>query len=383
MKNEKIVVAQVVGKLAHAGVEAVVNNYFKHINRDRFHYIIYYFKDSPASPPEEMVDLGAEYVATPTLSKPLSFISFCRKSFIDRHVDIVVSNLNTLSIFPLFAAWQAGIPLRISHSHSTAGKGEIKRTLAKYLLRPFSHLFVTDYLACSRLAGEFQFGRRFCDLGRVTMMRNAIDTGLYSFDSQARDQIREELGISPDCLVLGHCGRFVTQKNHSYLLDIFHACVRPGKDVRLILVGDGPLRGQIESKARSLGVFDRVIFTGNLGFVGKLYSAMDVFIMPSNYEGLSVVAVEAQCAGLPCILSSEMSLETKITDSTKMLPISHNDIGLWVDEVWRVADKMTGARLETVQQVKWAGYDIETEAQKYERFLSERFARRRGTINVE
>lgn len=382
MKEEKIVVAQIVGKLAHAGVEAVVNNYFKHINRDKFCYIIYYFENSPSAPPEDMVEMGAEYVATPFLSNPLGFISFCRRSFIENHVDIVISNLNTLSILPLFAAWRAGIPVRISHSHSTAGKGEFKRTMAKHVLKMFSHLFTTDYVACSRLAGEFQFGRRFCDSGHVTIMRNAIDTCHYSFDPQARKQIREEFGILAGCLVIGHVGRFVAQKNHSYLLDVFHGYIESGKDARLLLVGDGPLRGQIESKARILGLQDKIIFTGNIGFVGDLYSAMDVFLMPSNYEGLSVVTVEAQCSGLPCILSMEMSDETRITDSTLMLPISHKDINLWVEAISN-ASMNADARGKAAQQVKEAGYDICIEAQKYERFLNDRCLRSGGVFNAE
>lgn len=367
-------VAQIVGQLTHGGVENVINNLYLHMNRDDIVFVIYYYDGSPDSPPAVMLEKGAEYVKMPQIGNLFSFIGFLSKSFKEKEIDIVISNLNTLSIFPLYAAKRAGIPVRVSHSHSSAGKGEPLRTVLKYVLRLGSHWFATDFFACSELAGRFQFGKRMMNKGKVVLIHNAIDTRRFSFDPAARAEIRMEYGISDNCIIVGHVGRFTNQKNHAYLLKIFREYHHRNPQSVLLLLGDGPLRPSIMNKIKDYGLSCAVMLTGNVDKTERYYSAMDVFLMPSTYEGLSLVAVEAQCSGLPVILSDAMTKETLLTPYAKMLPISDSDIMRWVDAVEHVDVGQTD-RSSMCEYLSTAHFDIDVEAKDYEAYIKELYNR--------
>lgn len=357
-------VAQIVGQLAHGGVENVVNNLYLHMCSSDIVFVIYYYEDSTDSPPEEMIEKGAEYVKMPRIANLCAFVGFLSKSFKEKKIDIVVSNLNTLSIFPLYAAKRAGIPVRVSHSHSSAGKGEPVRTALKYVLRLGSHWFATDFFACSELAGRFQFGNRMVDKGDVVLIHNAIDTRRFSFDPVARAEIRKEYDIPEGCVVIGHVGRFVPQKNHVYLLKVFREYNLHNPNSLLLLLGDGTLRSSIMNKIEEYGLSKNVIFTGNVDNAEQYYSAMDIFLMPSTYEGLSLVAVEAQCSGLLVILSNAMTKETILTPYAQMLSITDYDIPKWVDAVEHF-DNGQIDRSAICEYIAAAHYDIDVEAKIY------------------
>lgn len=356
-------VAQIVGQLAHGGVENVVNNLYLHMCSSDIVFVIYYYEDSTDSPPEEMIEKGAEYVKMPRIANLCAFVGFLSKSFKEKKIDIVVSNLNTLSIFPLYAAKRAGIPVRVSHSHSSAGKGEPVRTALKYVLRLGSHWFATDFFACSELAGRFQFGNRMVDKGDVVLIHNAIDTRRFSFDPVARAEIRKEYDIPEECVVIGHVGRFVPQKNHVYLLKVFREYNLRNPNSLLLLLGDGTLKKEIMNKIVEFGLSRNVILTGNVDKTEQYYSAMDVFLMPSTYEGLSLVAVEAQCSGLPVFLSDAMTKETLLSPYVHMLPISDTCIPEWVKAI--ESERLGNTRKTALVQIAGAGYDIIAESKKY------------------
>ena len=227
-----------------------------------------------------------------------------------------------MSVFPLFAAWRAGVPVRICHNHTTAHWGEGAKTFLKYILRPFNKIFATDYFACGETAGRWMYGDRCFDAGKVTVMPNAIDTEKFAFDPEARVRLRNELGIPQDAFVVGHVGRFMYQKNHSFLVDIFAELLKEKPSARLLLIGEGELMGQIQEKVRRLGIKDSVIFTGARQDVNKLYSVMDVFCLPSFYEGMPVVAWEAQANGLPCVFSDEVSKESEKSQNCYFVDIN-------------------------------------------------------------
>lgn len=363
-------VAQIVGQLTHGGVENVVNNLYLHMNRDDIVFVIYYYDDSPDAPSQLMIENGAEYVKMPRISNLFAFIGSLSKSFNEKRIDIVVSNLNTLSIFPLYAAKKAGIPVRISHSHSSAGKGEPLRTALKYVLRLGSHWFATDFFACSERAGQFQFGKRMMERGKVVLIHNAIDTRRFSFNPVARKAIRTEYNIPSGCVVIGHVGRFVPSKNHAFLLKVFKEYNNRNPDSFLMLLGDGPLKPPVINKIEEYGLSEKVILTGNVDDTERYYSAMDVFLMPSTYEGLSLVAVEAQCSGLPVMLSDAMTRETVLTPYAQMLSISDCDVVKWVDEIEHIDNKQIDRAFGGKCLVK-AHYDINLASGIYGTILAE------------
>lgn len=354
MANSHIRVAHVVGKVVTGGVDAVVMNYYRHIDHEKvqFDFLMDGYNVTPID--NEITQMGGRvYKLEPYESNILKNMRQCYRIFKQGKYSIVHAHLNTLSVFPLFTAWLAGVPIRIVHNHSTAHKGEGKRTIMKELLRPFAKLFANRYAACSQHAGEWLFGKRCYAKGRVKLICNAIDVDKYRYDSDARTKIRREWGLD-NKFVVGHCGRFVYQKNHSFLIDIFLEVKRQERDATLLLVGDGELLDDIKTKVERLGLADSVVFTGVRHDVNRFYQAMDVFVLPSFYEGLPVVGVEAQAAGLPCVFSDEMTAETKITSSSQFLTLK-DTVDTWAE---RILHQKNFLRVNMKSTLGDAGFEI-------------------------
>lgn len=342
--EEPMRVAQVIGKMASGGVESVVYNYYRAMDHNEIQFDFFVDEDSTAKFPQDLLDMGARVYVVPPYQKMVRYHRELYRLFKENRYRIVHSHINTLNIFPLFAAWRAGVPVRICHNHSTAHWGEGMKTLLKYILRPFNKIFATDYFACGETAGRWMYGDRCFDVGKVTVMPNAIDTEKFAFDPEARVRLREELGIPQDVFVVGHVGRFTYQKNHSFLVDIFAELLKEKPDARLLLIGEGELMGQIQEKVRRLGIEGSVIFTGARGDVNKLYSVMDVFCLPSFYEGMPVVALEAQANGLPCVFSDQVSKESKISLEFQFLDINQA-LNKWVELLLHSKTKRKGSNI--------------------------------------
>jgi len=303
MEKEPIRIAQVVGQVVTGGVDAVVMSYYRHIDKTMFQFDFFMdgFEETPID--KEILSLGGRIFKLPPYEKSMrkNLIDF-RKIIKENNYKIIHCHMNTLSVFWLREAKKAKIPVRIAHSHSTAGKGEFKRNLMKYALRPFSKRYANNFCACSEYAGRWLFGNRFYETGKVKLIRNAIDVEAFRYNEAVREKMRMELGIS-DKFVVGHVGRFMYQKNHEFLIEIFAEICKQKPDSVLLLVGDGPRREKIEKLVADKGLSEEVIFTGNRNDVPKLMQAMDCFVLPSRYEGLGMVVIEAQTAGLPCYIS--------------------------------------------------------------------------------
>ncbi len=324
-------VAQVMGKMAGGGVEAVVMNYYKHIDKNQVQFDFIVDSDSTDIPKDEIEAMGGRVIIVPPYQKLNKYISTLIKLFKTEHYRIVHSHINTLSVFPLFAAKRAGVPVRIAHNHSTAGKGEYKKNILKYTLRPFAKIMPNYYFACSEYAGEWLFGKNAFRKSNAELIRNAVDLDKFLFDAGTRKNKRRELGLE-NKFVIGHVGRFAYQKNHSFLIDIFNEIHKKDKDAVLVLIGTGELENEIKQKVNRLNLSEYVMFLGQRNDVNEIMQAMDVFVLPSFYEGLPVVGVEAQAAGLPCILSDAMTRETKVLNSSKFLSLSDN-AKIWAEEI--------------------------------------------------
>lgn len=314
-------VAQIMGKWIGGGVESVVMNYYRNIDRSKVQFDFICDNDSTNIPYEEIEKLGGNIILVPPYQKIFSYQKELTKILKENKYPIIHSHINTLSIFPLAVAKKVGIPIRIAHSHSTTNKKEWKKNCLKQVLRPFSKIFATNYFCCSQLAGRWLFGNKEYDKGRVFLLNNAINIEKFKYDKTIRNQIRKELNISDNTLVIGHIGRFVHQKNHEFLLDIFKEIHKKNKDSVLLLAGQGPLEKYIKDKAKEHHLDNCIKFLGQRNDANKLYQAFDIFLLPSLYEGLPVVGVEAQAAGLLCILSNAMTEETKIISTTKFISL--------------------------------------------------------------
>ena len=313
--DQPIIVAQIMGKWVGGGVESVIMNYYRHLDHSKIQFDFICDEDSTRIPYDEIKKLGGRVFLVPRYQNLSKYLKVLEKLFKENKYRIVHSNINTLSVFPLYAAKKAGVPVRISHSHSTSNHREWKRNLIKNILRPFSKKYATDYFACSELAGRYLFGNKAFDNGEVKIIHNAIDIDKFKFDEKARKKLRKELDIEDSTVVVGHVGRFVKQKNHTFLIDVFNEYHRKNPDSKLLLIGSGPLEDRIKNKVDKLELSESVLFLGQRDNTNKLYSVMDVFCLPSLYEGLGLVLIEAQFNGLKCVVNLNIPAEVKIGDN--------------------------------------------------------------------
>lgn len=365
--KEPIRVLQIIGIVAGGGVEAVIMNYYEHIDRTKVQFDFIVHDDNKIDITQKVEAMGGKvYKVTPYYKNPIAFMHGIYKVIRDHHYRIVHSNMNTLSAFSLFAAWVAGAPVRILHNHSTSSPGETKRNIMKFMLRPFARLFANHYLACSRLAGEWMYGRKMMDSGKVTIVNNAIDLKKYAFNPQKRKILRKELGLA-DEFVIGHVGRFMFQKNHEFLIDVFAEAYKKNPHMALLLVGDGPLRPAMEEKVRRLGLTGHVKFLGLRNNVQDFYHVMDLFILPSHYEGLPVVGVEAQANGLLCLFSTKVTKETRLTHSAQFLDLEAG-ASMWAEGIISLKCERNKKAGDELRQ---AGFEINKETEKLVKFYIE------------
>lgn len=361
--EKPIVVAHIVGKWLGGGVEAVIMNYYRNIDRNKVQFDFICDSDSTNIPYDEIESLGGRVILVPPYQKLFKYKKELKRIFKENNYQIVHSHINTLSVFPLSVAKKVGIPIRIAHSHSTSNKKEWKKNLLKNVLKPFSKKYATEYFSCSELAGRWLFKNKTFDKGEVIVINNAIDLDKFKYDEEIRNTKRNELGIKPDTFVVGHIGRFVKQKNHEFLIDIFKEIKKKNDNSMLLMAGQGPLMDEIKEKVKNLGLEDSIKFLGQRNDVNELYQAFDLFLLPSLYEGLPVVGVEAQASGNLCFLSNDMTKETKVLDSTRFMSLDSSP-EQWADEILKA--KEIYKKHDTTEEVSKYGFNIKLEAKKLE-----------------
>ena len=269
-------------------------------------------------------------------------------------------------------AHDAGIPVRVVHSHC-GGFKNLKYHVIKTLSIPWLLKYPTDYLACSDLAAEWKFPKSVIRNHRYTVIRNAVDTDRFRLDPKLREKIRTVLGVDANTPVLGHVGRFSLQKNHSFLIDIFAAVHRKSPEAILLLAGAGELEPEIRDKVKALDLENSVKFLGLRKDIPALMNAMDVFVLPSFFEGLPVVGVEAQATGLSVITSTAVARELPLKDLAQYIPLESSP-EIWADAVLKAADESRLHRRNTTQEIAEAGYEIKAAARAFEQFYLDRAA---------
>lgn len=362
-KQEPIRVAQIMGKWLGGGVESVVMNYYRNIDRNKVQFDFICDEDSKYIPKDEIEGLGGKVILIPPYQKPFKYHKELKRVLKEGKYKIVHSHISTMSFFSLWAAKSAKVPIRIAHAHSTTNKKEKKKNLMKQLLRPFSKVFANRYFCCSELAGRWLFGNKTYDQGKVYLLNNAIDVDKFKYDEKIRKEKRKELNIKDNQLVIGHIGRFVEQKNHRFLIDIFNEVHKQKENSILLLAGQGPLMREMKEKVKILGIEDSVKFLGQINDTYKLYQALDIFVLPSLYEGLPVVGVEAQATGLLCELSNDMTKETKVLDTTRFISLNTSA------EEWATIildDYSKFKRHDTTSEITKNNFNIKNETSKLE-----------------
>ena len=334
MENEPIRIAQIMGKWLGGGVEAVIMNYYRNIDKSKIQFDFICDSDSTDIPYEEIEALGGRVILCPPYQKLFKYVKELKRVFKKNNYKIVHSNINTLSVFPLYAAKKAGVPVRIAHSHSTIinNKKEWKRNFIKNILKHFSKIYATDCLACSDMAAVTQFGEKSFNDGKVKIIYNAIELKKFEYNKSIRKSKRKEFNIKDDAIVIGHVGRFADTKNHDFLIDVFNKYHKINSNSILVLAGQGKILNEIKNKAKKLALDKYVYFIGQRNDINEIYQLFDIFMLPSLYEGLGMALIEAQISGLPCITSTVVPKITKVIENFSFLDLNES-IDSWVNKI--------------------------------------------------
>ena len=353
--SEPIRVAHIMGKMHGGGVESVVMNYYRHIDRSHVQFDFLVDEDSTIVPRNEIESLGGCVFPIPPYQQLTRYMDEIEGLFYREGWQVVHSHINSLSVFPLRAAKRANVPVRIAHSHSSTGKGErLPKLFMKQVLRCGAGVYPTHCIACGELAGRWLFGE-----GRYKVFRNAIDLGHFAYSPVARKQIRDKLGIPDDCFLVGHVGRFSPPKNQKWLSGVLNLLLQKVPNTRLVFVGEGPDRLADKAYFEAAGQSSSVMFAGQCPDSAPWYSAFDAFVLPSLYEGLPLVAVEAQRSGLPCVFSDRVTREVEVSDRVDFLSL--NDCEVWADVLASYAVGNQPRELSG-HDPRFAGYDIDVAA---------------------
>lgn len=358
-------ILQVVTYMGRGGLETMLMNYYRQIDRSRVQFDFLVHRGFHADYDDEIEALGGRIYRLPRLVPWSRSYQNALNAFFAEHPEyrIVHVHQDCLSGVILKAAQRNGIPVRIAHSHSSGQDKDLKYPI-KLFYRCWIPRYATELLACSREAGEWMF--RGAEFG---VLNNAVDAAAYRYDVELGQRMREELKLKRDDIVVGHVGRFSPAKNHAGLLEIFAAVRGQEPRAKLLLVGDGELRGEIEAKIAALGLSDSVLLTGVRSDVPALLQAMDVFVFPSHYEGLPVTLVEAQAAGLPCLISDRVPMECKLTELVQQLPLECG-AEAWAERILAAAGT---PRTDPFAQIAAAGYDIAQNAERLQNHYLEQW----------
>lgn len=346
-------VLQCVNNMHRAGIETMLMNYYRHIDRTQVQFDFLMHRSERSDYDDEIEQLGGRIFRAPRLY-PQNYPAYFRymKHFFAEHPEyqIVHSHIDSMSYLPLLAAKKAGVPIRIAHSHNTSIDRDMKFLLKQYF-RICLPKVANRYCACGTQAGEFLFGKREC-----TIIPNAIQADKFTFSAETRLRKRSELNVDHK-FVVGHIGRFAYAKNHEFLVDIFAEIIKKRPDSALLMVGAGEKEEKIQQYVNRTGISDSVRFLGKRSDVSELYQAMDVFVLPSLFEGVPVVGIEAQFAGLPCFFSDKVPGEVAFTQDCEFIELQKS-AKQWAN---RILQKVSVDERDA--KVEKAMYDIRYENQ--------------------
>ena len=363
--EKKIKVAEVVSRLEFGGVESMLLNYLPHFeNKEQFDFHIITQDINVQKCIEEFEKIGCTvHIVT---HKRTNFFENAKEVFNimkTEKFDVVHSHMTMTNFYVMFLAWFLKVPKRISHSHETSNATGFKSILTDSIIKYINKLFSTVWMACGYDAGVFLYGKNAVEKGNVLITNNAIDLNKFQVSKEIRDKIRNLYDINSS-LCVGHVGRFITVKNHSFVIRIFREFLKLNPDSKLLLVGDGELHEEVVNEVKEMNLIDRVVFTGNITNTNEIFQAMDVFILPSFHEGLPVVSVEAQAAGLPCFISDRVDKRCAFTQGVKFLSIDET-AEKWAKSIFQCLEN--AERYLSEEALTKAGYNIEIEALKLEK----------------
>ncbi len=357
-------ILHIVGKMDQGGIECLLMNLYRDIDKNKVQFDFLVHSKDTGFFDDEIEALGGKIfnVISPFSIKGLFLYRKQLSKIFQSHKEynIVHSHMNTFSGIILKQAQNCNVKYRIAHSHTTIAASKLKTPLWK-LSRLFGQKSITHRFTCSKDAAFWSFGK-YAD--QAKLFKNAIDTDKYRFRPEYRQRYRDKLNLN-NKFIIGHVGRFNEIKNHSFLIDVFSKYSLNNNHAMLLLIGDGPLMSEIQTKVKNMGLEKSVLFLGNRNDVDKLLNVMDVFVFPSINEGLGIVAVEAQTSGLPCIVSSALPTEVQLSNQLEFVHLE-NGADNWANHINKL--QLNNLRKEAHHVVIEKGYDIKSNAKRLTQF---------------
>lgn len=363
--DKTIRILHVVQRMEAGGTQALLMNLYRNIDRSKiqFDFLVEYpekqFYD------DEIKRMGGKIYYT-TVRKDYNIFKFKRelKEILKNNsYKIMHVHVSSIGNFCFKIAKTFNIKVRIAHAHNNGSVHDIKY-LPRLFLRKLFSINATDFFACSNEAGEYFFkGKKY------KVLKNAIDSSKFIYNKIQDDTIKKELNLE-EKFIVGHIGRLHQQKNHIFLLKIFKEIKNKKENAKLLLVGTGPLESEIKNKVKELSLEKDVLFLGNRNDVNKIYQSMDVFIFPSLFEGLGIVAIEAQASGTPVLCSDQVSSEVEISAICKKMSLDKNAKD-WAEEAISLS-KSKNVKKNMQNAIIDAGFDIKDVAQKLQKYYLEK-----------
>lgn len=357
---KKIKVLHVLTVFNRGGLETMLMNYFRKFNREEFELYFLVHRENGDYEDEILNNGGTIYRVRSLSFSVVNFMEYQKELdefFKIHHFDIVHVHTNSFGYFPLKYAKKHGTKVRIIHSHISALKDDWRKLILGKVLNRKIPSVANTLFACGINAGKWMFGKR-----PFMVIPNAIKEGDFRFDESKRKAIRACL-IQKESLCIVNVARLQPQKNHLFLLEVFSELVKIHPDAYLFLVGEGELKGDIESRIRTLHLSDKVTLLGVRADVPELMQAMDLFLFPSLFEGLPVSLVEAQASGIRCVISDGISAESILVDENVKVISLKKSPSFWAKEI---LDFASYQRRDTSSIIKEKGYDIADAVKKLE-----------------
>ena len=322
--KKPIRILHVLQRMEAGGTQALLMNLYRNIDRSKvqFDFLVEYpnkyFYD------DEIISLGGKvYYSNVRIDKKVfKFEKLLKRILKENDYSIIHMHTYSIGYFVLKTAKKCGVPIRIAHSHNNQTVKD-KLYLLKLFMQKIYTKYATDLFACSEEAGRYLFKNK-----NFTVLNNSIDSQKFIFSENTRNKKREELKLTNEFLI-GHIGRLHPQKNHFFLIKLFYEYKKSNNNSKLLLIGDGPLEDDIKELIKKYKIQDSVIMLKNRSDVNELLMAMDVFVLPSIFEGLGIVAIEAQAAGTPCVTSNKLPKESVVSPICVQLDLN-DDINLWI-----------------------------------------------------
>lgn len=347
-------VLHVVVNMNRGGAETLIMNLYRNLDRSKVQFDFLTCKEGVFD--EEIVKLGGKVHRIPYITD-IGHVGYLKTldTFFASHPEyrIIHSHMDKMSGFVLRSAKKTGVPIRITHSHNTNSEGSIAAKMYKWYAGKSILPCATHLLACSDVAARWLFPGK---AHTAQILKNGIDCDKFAFSPNIRKEVREELQIEKDTFVIGHVGRFSLQKNHFFLIDVFAQIIALKPKSVLVLAGDGLLRVEIEKKVEELNLKENVKFLGIRDDIERLLQTFDVFVFPSFHEGLPVTLIEAQGAGLPCVISDvitdEVDMGMNLVES-----LSLNNKKIWIEKIMNIWTRNLPREISE-RALSEKGYDI-------------------------